>query len=143
MEQFLTICKERVKHTFSGHLYQLRQTLVDKLDSLKIPSSEDQTLSKNTAIFDFEQNCAQEEKVPGTDTTTWIDKHVPKTVSIFSKVIEQPIFLCNSNSGALVESITDALDGLAIQSKTQMKIKFLEIQTSVESKLNQIFPALN
>ena len=37
-----------------------------------------------------------------------------------------PIFLCNSNPRDLVESFIDAVEGLATQSKAQMKLKFLE-----------------
>ena len=41
------------------------------------------------------------------------------------------------------ESFVDALDGLATQSKAKMTLKFLKIETSVQSKLNQSFSALN
>ena len=43
----------------------------------------------------------------------------------------------------MVESIVDALEGLARQSKSRIDLKFLEIETSVKSKLNPIFFALN
>ena len=58
-------------------------------------------------------------------------------------MIEQPIFICNCNPKALVDTFVDALDGLATQSETQMKLKFLEIETGMKSKLNQTFAALN
>ena len=58
-------------------------------------------------------------------------------------MIEQPIVLLFSNPGALIESFVDALDALATQSKMQVKLILLEIETSVKSKLNQIFSALN
>ena len=61
LEQNLTTCKERVKHVFTKNVYQLRETLFDKLDSLNIPYSDDQKLLKNTAIFDFESICVQED----------------------------------------------------------------------------------
>ena len=41
------------------------------------------------------------------------------------------------------ESFVDVLDGLATESKVQMQLKFLEIETSVNSELNQVFYALN
>ena len=94
------------------------------------------------SLFDFESICVQEDKLRDSDTA-WNSKHVPMSVSISSNLIEQPIFLCHSNSGALVESSVDALDGLATQSKAQMKSKFLEIETSVESELDQNFCDLN
>ena len=58
-------------------------------------------------------------------------------------MIEQPIFFCNSKPGTLVESFVGALDGLATPSKAEMKLKFLQKETIVKSKLNQVFSALN
>ena len=72
----------------------------------------------------FESISVQEDKISDTDTTTWIGKHIPLSVSISSKLIEQPIFLCLSRPGALVESFDDTLDALATQSKPQMKLMF-------------------
>ena len=46
LEQHLTTCKERLKHILSKNVYQLRETLLDKLDSLNIPYSDDQKLFK-------------------------------------------------------------------------------------------------
>ena len=79
----------------------------------------------------------QEDKFRNTDTATWIGKHAPITVSVPSNLVEGPILLCNSNRGTLVESFVDVLDGLAFQSKTQMKLKFLDSETSVKNKFNQ------
>ena len=54
-----------------------------------------------------------------------------------------PIFLCNSNPRDLVESIIDAVEGLATQSKAQMKMKFLEIETAIKSKLTRTLESVN
>ena len=78
-----------------------------------------------------------------TETTTWIGKHVPISVSISSNLIAQPIFLCNSNPRDLVESFIDAVEGLATQGKAQMKLKFLEIETAIKSKLTRTLESLN
>ena len=66
-----------------------------------------------------------------------IGKHVPISVSISSNLIAKPIFLYNSNPRDLVESFIDAVEGLATQSKAQTKLKFLEIETAIESKLTR------
>ena len=60
-----------------------------------------------------------------------------------SNLIAKPIFLCNSNPRDLVESFIDAVEGLATQSKTQMKLKFLEIETAIKSKLTRTLESLN
>ena len=79
------------------------------------------------AISDFESFCVKEDNFRDTDTTTWIGEHYPISVSISSHLIEQPIFFCNSSSGALVESFVDSLDGLATQSTAQMELKILRL----------------
>ena len=126
-----------MKHIYPKNVYQLRETLFDKLDSFDIQYTDDQRLFTNLAVFDFESICISEEKFKNTKTTTWIGKHVPKSVSISSNLIGKPIFLCNSDPRNLIEPFIDAVKGLAKQSKTQMKLKFLEIETAIKSKLTR------
>ena len=54
-----------------------------------------------------------------------------------------PKFLCNSNPRDLVESFTDAVEILATQSKSQMKLKFLEVETAIKSTLTRTLESLN
>ena len=124
-------------------MYQLRETLFDKLDSFGIQYTDDQKLFTNLVFFDFESIFIPEEKFKNTETTTCIGKHVPISVSISSNLIAKPIFLCNSNPRDLVESFIDAVEGLATQSKAQMKLKFLEIETAINSKLTRTLDSLN
>ena len=112
LERHLTTCKERLKHVLPVNVYQMLERLFDKLDSFRIPYSDDQKLSENMAIFDFESNCVQEDKFRDTNFPTWISEHNPLSVSISSNLIKAPVFLCNSNTGALVESSVDAIEGL-------------------------------
>ena len=136
-------CSERVKHIYPKNVYQLRETLFDKLDSFDIQYTDDQKLSTNLAVFDFESICIPKEKFKNTKTTTWIGKHVPISVSISSNLLAKPIFLCNSNPRDLVESFIDAVEGLATQSKAQMKLKFLEVETAIKKKLTRTLELLN
>ena len=137
LERHLVRCSERVKHIYPKNVYQLRETLFDKLDSFDIQYTDDQKLFGNLAVFDFESICIPEEKFKNTETTIWIGKHVPTSVSIFSNLMGMPISLCNSNPRGLVESFIDAVEGLATQSKAQMKSKFLEIETAIKSELTR------
>ena len=91
--------------------------------------------------MDFESICIPEEKFKNTET--WIGKHVPISVSISSNLIDKPIFLRNSNPRNLDESFIDAVEGLATQSKAQMKLKFLEVETAIKSKLTRTLESLN
>ena len=143
LERHLVRCSERAKHIYPKNVYQLRETLFDKLDSFGIQYTDDQKLFNNLAVFDFESICIPEEKFKNTETTSWIRKHVPISVSISSNLIAMPIFLCNSNPRDLTESFIDAVEGLATQSKAQMKLKFLGKETAIKSKLTRTLESLN
>ena len=132
-----------MNHIYPKNVYQLRETLFDKLDSLEIQYTDDQKLFNNLAVFDFESVCIPEEKFKNTETTTWIGRHVPISVSISSNLIAKPIFLCNSNLRDLVESFIDAVAVLATQNKAQMEFKILEIETAIKSKLTRTVESLN
>ena len=102
LERHLVRCSERVKHIYPKNVYQLRELLFDKLDSFDIQYTDDQKLFTNLAVFDFESICIPQDKFKNTETTTWIGKHVPRSVSTSSNLIAKPIFLCNFNPPDLV-----------------------------------------
>ena len=52
LERNLVRCSERVKHIYPKNVYQLRETLFDKLDSFDIQYTNDQSLFTNLAVFD-------------------------------------------------------------------------------------------
>ena len=133
LERHLVRRSERVKQIYPENVYQLRETLFDKLDSFGIQYTDDQKLFTNLAVFDFESICIPEEKFRNTETTTWFGKHVPISISIFSNLIDKPIFLCDSNQRDSVESFIDFIEGLATKRKTQMELKFLELETAIKS----------
>ena len=132
-----------MKHIYPKSVYQLRETLFDKLDSFHIQYTDDQKLFSNLAVFDFESICIPEEKFKNTETTTWIVQLVPISVSISSNLIAMPIFLCNYNPRELVEPFIDAVEGLATQGEAQIKLKFLEIETAIKGKLTRTLESLN
>ena len=132
-----------MKHIYPKNVYVLRESLFDKLDSFGIQYTNDQKLFTNLAVFDFESICIPEEKFKNTKTTTWIGNHVPIFVSISSNLIAMPLFLCIFIPRDVVESFNDAVEGLATQSKAQMKMKFPEVETSIKSKLTRTLESLN
>ena len=144
MERHLVTCSDRVKHIHPKNVYELRETLFEKLDAFNIKYRSEQKLFKNLAMFDFESICVKEaNSYKQTDTTTWIGKLVPMSVSISSNLFPEPIVLCNSNPHHLNSSFFTALEGLATQSKTQMKLNFIEVETAIKSKLRAILEQLN
>ena len=143
LERHLVRCSERVKYIYPKNVYQLRETLFDKLDSFGIQYTDEQKLFTNLAVFDFDSICIPEEKMKITETTNWSGKHNPRSVSMSSNLIAKPIFLCNSNPRDLVESFIDVVEGLATQIKAQMKLKFLEIETAIKSRLTRTLESLS
>ena len=143
LERHLVTCSDRVKHIYPKNVYELRETLFEKLDAFKIPYRNEQNLFENLVIFDFESICVKEDSYKQTETTTWIGKHVPISVSIPSNLIPEPIFLCNTNPHHLISSFITALEGLATQSKTQMKLNFIEVETAIKTILCAVLEQLN
>ena len=92
LEQFLTTCSEWVKNIHPRNVFQILESLFNKLYSFDINYTIQQKLFKNLAIFDFESVFVQGETFNDTKTITWIGKHIPISVSIFSKDVEEPIF---------------------------------------------------
>ena len=100
-------------------------------------------LFKNLAIFDFESICVKEDSYKRTETTTWIGKHVPISVSISSNLIPEPNFLCYTNPHHLISSFITGTEGLAIQNKAQMKLNFVEVETAIKINVCAILEQLN
>ena len=142
LERHLTTCSERVKNVYPNSVYQTQETPFDKLDSFGIEYTHEQTLFKNLAIFDFESICVQEESFKDTDTTTWIGKHFPISVSISSNLVIETIFLCNSDPQDLVTSFSGDLENLALQGKAILKNLFFDIETMINIKPGSILEKL-
>ena len=142
LERQLTTCSEQVKIFYPRNLYPIRETLFDKVDSFSIKYTSEQKLFKNLAIFDFESICLQEATFRDTNTATWIGKHVQISVSISSNLVEEPIFLCNSDPHNLVASFIGALEKLASQIKAKMKNLFRDLETTIKIKLDSILEKL-
>ena len=54
-----------------------------------------------------------------------------------------PIILCIFNPPNVVELFIDAVENLATKSKTKMKLKLLEVETAIKSKLTRTLESLN
>ena len=135
-----------MKNVYRRKLYQIPEALFDKLDSFGIKYTSEQKLFKKLAIFDFESVCVQEETFRDINTTTWIGKHVPISVSISSNLVEEPLFLCNSDPHHLVAPFIGALEILASQSKAKMKNLFLDINKinwAIKNKMGNILENLS
>ena len=136
-------CKDRIQHIYPKSVYTLRETLFDKLDGFGIGYEEEQKLFKNLAVFDFESICVPSNELKDTNTTTWIGKHEPISVSISSNLLQEPIFLCNRDPKTLIVSFVEALEELASRSKAEMLQKFSSIENASKNRVSSIFEKLN
>ena len=95
------------------------------------------------AIVDFESICVPNEELKDTNTNKWIGKHEPISVSISSNLIEEHVFLCNTDPKNLIVSFVEALEELANKSKTEMQTKFASIQEIINSRVKAVLEKLN
>ena len=63
VNKHLLRCKDRVRHIYPKNVYELRETLFEKLEGFNLPVSEDNKLFNNLAIFDFESICVPTEEL--------------------------------------------------------------------------------
>ena len=89
-------------------------------------------------MFDFKSICVLEGTIRDTNTTTWIGKHVPISLSIPSNLVQGPIFLYNSDPHHLAASFNGTLEGWALQSKAQMKLLIFDNETTIKTKVGSI-----
>ena len=136
-------CKDRVRHIYPKNVYELRETLFEKLEGVNLPVSEDNKLFNNLAIFDFESICVPTEELKETQTTTWIGKHVSISVSTSSNLIDDPIFLYNKDPQNLIIDFVSNLELLAEKSKLEMRTKFQDFEVAVNERTKKIFDQLN
>ena len=120
-----------MKYIYPKNKYEPQQTLFEKLEGFNFPVSQDNKLSNNLAIFNFESICVPTEELKGTQTTTWIVKHVPISVSISSNLIDEPTYLYKEDPQNLIIDFVSNLELLAEKSKRQM---IFQNPTSLQKK---------
>ena len=79
----------------------------------KLPTTKDINYFAIIALFDFESICVPTEELKIIETTTWIGKHVPTSVSVFSSLQDDPILLCEKDPELLIIAFVSNLELLA------------------------------
>ena len=69
-------------------------------------------------------------------------KRVLISVSIYSNLVEEPIFLCHFDPHHVVASFVQAFEILASQSKVKIKNSFLDFETTIRIKLGNLLEEL-
>ena len=93
---------------------------------------------KILAVFDFESICVTENNSESKNSTTWVGKHEPISVSISSNFLKTPIFLCDPQPIKVVIQFVDALENLANESRDQMQSQFAGITSAVCEKIEEL-----
>ena len=132
-----------MKHVYPKSVYELRETLLEKLERFNLPASEDNKLFKNLAIFDFKSICVPTEELKETQTTTWIGKQVPISVSVSSNLIDEPICLHNKDPQNLIVDFVSKLELLVEKSQLEMRTRFQGIDVAVNERTKKILDQLN
>ena len=114
-------------------MYELHETLFNKLDSFGIPYTDNQKSFNNLVKSDFESIVVEVENFMHTQKTTMIRYHAPTSVSISSNFKKEPVFNCDPNPRDSVPSLIDALEKLATQTEAQMLTNFLQNETAKQS----------
>ena len=91
----------------------------------------------------FDSICVPSEQLKDTNTTTGIGKHEPISVSISSNLIDEPVFVCDKDPKALIISFVEAIEDLAIKSKTEMRTNFSSIEAIIRAQVSAIWESLN
>ena len=93
LESHQTTCSDRGKNLYGKNIYQVRETLFDKLYSFRITYTSEKKLIENLDVFYFESIWIQDNIFKDTNTLTWIGKHIPISLSISSNLIIESIFV--------------------------------------------------
>ena len=86
------------------------------------------------ANFDFESVYVKTEELEDMETTTWIEKRNPTSVSIPSNLLEDPFHFHEINTGDLVPFLIEMLETLATQSQAQRKMTSLQFEPKIRRK---------
>ena len=134
----LKTCKERVKNIYPRGAYSLWETLFGKLDNFSIAYPEDYNLFRKFVVFVFEAICVQSVEANNTVTTSWIGTHIPVSVSIFSKLLDEPVFLCKNDPNRLIISFVAQLETLAAKNEADWRPKFLAVEAEIKTRLSDV-----
>ena len=142
LERHLKVCDGQIKHVYPNGPYQLKDSVFDRLLEVGVEVSLEQQKFRNLAVFDFESITVSDDQLKATDSTTWVGRHVPISVSIASNLLDNPLFLCNRNPEELVRQFIDQLLELSKESERKMRealfFVFEKLEAEEANILNQL-----
>ena len=120
-------------------VYTLRKTLIKMLKGVNSRVSKNNTLFNNLAFFGFESICVPSDGLKATQTTTWLGKHVPYSLSISSNLIRETISLYNKDPQKLIIYFVIKLDFLTEKNKLKFRTNFQDVERVVNERMAKLF----
>ena len=114
---------KNMQHKYTTGVYQLSETVFERLGDAKNNVPLDLRLFSRLIIFDFESITVPDNTIRNTELTPWIGKHVPINLSITSNQLTQPIFLCNEDPLQLIRNFVSSLTNIAEKSTILIREK--------------------
>ena len=87
LKRHLVNCIEDVKHIHPESVYELRETLFEKLGAVNTPYRDEKKWLENVAQPEIERICLRNGSYKETESTKWIREHVPISASMSSNLI--------------------------------------------------------
>ena len=85
----------------------------------------------------------EDEEFKDTEFTTVVGNRIPLYVSITSNLVEDPKFFCKNNPPDLVAFFIEVSENFAAQCKVHKKMKLMQVETTIPSKLANFFEIQN
>ena len=113
------------------------------MKGVKIPVSKNNTLFNNLAISDFESICVPSDELKATQTTTWLGKHVPYSLSKSSNLIGETISPYNKDPQKPIIDFVIKLEFLTEKSKLKIRTNFQDVERIVNERMAKFFQELS
>ena len=143
LERKVLTCSERVKKIYPRNVYEIRTIMFDKLDSFGITYTSEQKLFKKFSNIRLWIDLCLERDLQRHTNNNLDGITCPDICVHFVTPWQWTNFLCNSDPHYLFQSFIGPLEGVVLKNKTQMKLLFLDIDTTIKIKLGRILEKLN
>ena len=136
-------CTESVRNVYPGKVYNLSQTMFEKLEELGIVVEQKDRLFSHFAIFDFETYCSREELLKPTNTMDYQGKHIPISVSVCNNFVStDPSFIHNADPQQLVTDFVNYLERLSEMSANMQLDRYALVIRALKDLQYALFESL-
>ena len=134
-QRHIRSCSDWITHSYPTGFYQLNEIVFEKMRNLDTEVGN--YLFKNMFVSDFESITVHHHCLNHTDSKNFVGKHVPKSVSIPSNIISEPIFICDINPGWLVSKFLPEVPALSERSSMELRQLLDQYFQLIQQKINE------